>query len=592
MSNRNILDAMSMEELMIELRKRESPLLRDDKDAMEEPSPLGDIPSEEIISFVQDRQKVVYGTDDRKDLYNVTEPAIMESADSVVSLWRSGDVVDNGNGTSTLVTQNFGISRNLCQGEPFRNQPIGAFCTGFLIAPDIIATAGHCADHGNLHDIRFVFGYRMQNSSDAATIIDNSEIYSGTAILGRQLTNGGADWALVRLDRAVTNHAIVPIRRTGTIQNEQSLYVIGHPVGLPCKYAPGANVKDNGPASFFVANLDTYGGNSGSPVFNSTTHEVEGILVRGEKDFIIAGNCAVSMVCPDTGCRGEDCTRTTVFSSMMEDPLEGTFTIKQKSSNRYLDAHETGGFSAITRTQQSDETQRWVLRLIGKIYTIRQKSSGRYLDAHEQLNNDYSSVTRPAQNDDSQRWVLKHLPGAINTYTIQQLKNGRFLDAYEHHGADFSAVTRTAQNNDSQRWVVTHLGQNDYTIHQRVNGRYLDAYASQSSDYNVVTRRAQNNDTQRWILTDIGGVYTIQQKSSGRYLDAHESGHDHAAMTRVAENNNSQSWVLKHIGGETYTMQQLINGRFLDAYEAGNDHKAVTRLPQNNNTQKWLIQAG
>ena len=70
--------------------------------------------------------------------------------------------------------------------------------------------------------------------------------------------------------------------------------------------------------SFFVCNLDTYGGNSGSPVFNSSTHELEGILVRGETDFIVTENgCRKSNVCPQNDpnfvCRGEDCTRSTEF---------------------------------------------------------------------------------------------------------------------------------------------------------------------------------------------------------------------------------------------------------------------------------------
>lgn len=57
-----------------------------------------------------------------------------------------------------------------------------------------------------------------------------------------------------------------------------------------------------------MANLDTYGGNSGSAVFNDRTGEVEGILVRGEVDYTYKGNCMVSNVCTDSGCRGEDVT--------------------------------------------------------------------------------------------------------------------------------------------------------------------------------------------------------------------------------------------------------------------------------------------
>jgi hypothetical protein len=52
-------------------------------------------------------------------------------------------------------------------------------------------------------------------------------------------------------------------------------------------------------------------------VFNSDTHEVEGILVRGETDFISNGSCTESLKCPNTGCRGEDCTRTTEFARLI-----------------------------------------------------------------------------------------------------------------------------------------------------------------------------------------------------------------------------------------------------------------------------------
>jgi V8-like Glu-specific endopeptidase len=87
---------------------------------------------------------------------------------------------------------------------------------------------------------------------------------------------------------------------------------------LPLKVAENAFVRDNSNSSYMTCNLDTYGGNSGSPVFNSETHEVEGILVRGETDFEPSGNCNVSLVCPTTGCRGEDVTRTTEFAHLID----------------------------------------------------------------------------------------------------------------------------------------------------------------------------------------------------------------------------------------------------------------------------------
>ena len=195
----------------------------------------------------------------------------------------------------------------------------------------------------------------------------------------------------------------------------------------------------------------------------------------------------------------------------------GNYTIQQKSSNRFMDAHESSShdFSVVTRTAQNNNTQRWNLTPVGTVYTIQQRSNGRFMDAHTSSAKDFSVVTRTAQNNDSQRWVVMHSPNHLSTYTIQQLYNGQFMDAHESSGKDFSAVTRKRQDNDTQRWTLTPLGDNTYTLQHLVNGRFIDAHESSSNDFSVVTRTAQNNDTQRWNLTPVGGVYTIQQRSNG-----------------------------------------------------------------------------
>ncbi|MHA2252747.1 MAG: trypsin-like serine peptidase [Candidatus Kariarchaeaceae archaeon] len=272
-----------------------------------------------VTKALKSSQKVIYGVDDREDLYQVDDQPILDMADSVVSLFWASDVIDNGDGTSTLVTQNYGNAWNLCQNEPFRDQPIGAFCSGFLVGRNIIATAGHCVDSSNLASIRFVFGFRMIDANNAQTVISNNEIFSGESVIARVYTANKADWALVRLSEPAINHNIASIRRDEKIPDNQAVYVIGHPMGLPIKVAGGANVRTNTPLEYFVANLDTYGGNSGSPVINSDNHVVEGILVRGETDLTTVNPgtpnaCNVSLVCPNSGCSGEDCTRTTEFA--------------------------------------------------------------------------------------------------------------------------------------------------------------------------------------------------------------------------------------------------------------------------------------
>ena len=274
---------------------------------------LSRFPSTEIAAAMREAQKVIYGVDDRKDRFPVTDDQARANAQSVASLFRASRVRDNGDGESTLQVGTFGQVNSLCPDEPFVDQPVGAFCTGFLVAPDVIATAGHCVNEENVTTIRFVFGFRMADARTPQIVIRNSEVYAGAVVLGRELTADGADWCLVRLDRAVSGRPVLPLRRAGTIGAGQRLYVIGHPSGLPAKFAGGAEVRASSNPAFFTANLDTFGGNSGSPVFNADTHEVEGILVRGAADFVPVGMCMVSGVCPTTGCSGEDCARVSEF---------------------------------------------------------------------------------------------------------------------------------------------------------------------------------------------------------------------------------------------------------------------------------------
>src|SRR5918999_1641712 len=246
-----------------------------------------------------------YGTDDRRDTYELSGQDL-EDSDSVVALFHSSRVYDLWDGTSALLANKYGEDCNLCPSERFREQPIGSFCSGVLVAPDIIATAAHCIQDMNIADIRFVFGYQMRDTDTPELIINKSDIYQGVEVIAWQLDrNTGADWALIRLDRLVVNHRIAKIRERGTVSDGQAIHIIGFPMGLPSKFAGGGTVRENRYRAVFVENLDAYPGNSGSPVFNSTTHVVEGLQVRGKKDsFVKQGECFVSRVCPDAGCSG------------------------------------------------------------------------------------------------------------------------------------------------------------------------------------------------------------------------------------------------------------------------------------------------
>lgn len=252
---------------------------------------------------------VIYGQDNRHDLYSYANPKVVTLAKSTVALVKGSDLRKS-NALSTLLAESYEESMGLCSTERFKDQPAGAFCSGFLIAPNKIITAGHCIESiSDCAETKFVFDYAMKDASTARLAFTDSQVYSCKKILGRKLENKGLDFAVIELDRSVVGRTPLKLSKNTTLKANSKIFVIGHPSGLPTKITDSAKVRSvNSAEGFFVANLDTYGGNSGSAVFNEATHEVEGILVRGEKDFDDAGSCQISFQVGEDEGRGEDVT--------------------------------------------------------------------------------------------------------------------------------------------------------------------------------------------------------------------------------------------------------------------------------------------
>lgn len=267
-------------------------------------------------------ERLVYGADDRRDVYELlpAETLFQELQAAACVVVFTSEITNNGNGTYTLSTDPW-LSQggSLCVTEPFRGQLQIGFCSGFLVGSDIVVTAGHCVDAGDCGSVAFVFGFdQLGPSTPPNTVVSADNIYFCNNIINQQLA-GDNDHSVIRLDRDVVGRNPIPIRHTGTVVNGDPLVMIGHPVVLPKKIDDGGIVKNaNGAIPWFNANVDAYGGNSGSMVVNSNTGVIEGILVRGNPDFTTSGGCVVSNVCPDSGCPGwEEITKATSFATFV-----------------------------------------------------------------------------------------------------------------------------------------------------------------------------------------------------------------------------------------------------------------------------------
>jgi hypothetical protein len=249
----------------------------------------------------------IYGEDSRREVCQEKARYWRDKADSTVAIMGVNQLRMEGPMTH-IENESFSEWINLCPGEAYEKQMAGANCSGALVGEDLILTAGHCVEGENAcAEMALVFGYALSQPEETAVEwVPTQEVYLCQKIVASGLKDF-IDYAVVRLDRKVQGHKPLPIRRNGRPTPGTGLVIIGHPSGLPTKIADGARIRYL-ESDYFVANLDSFQGNSGSAVFNSETGDIEGILVRGDEDWEwdAKKSCRRPHRCPNDGCEGED----------------------------------------------------------------------------------------------------------------------------------------------------------------------------------------------------------------------------------------------------------------------------------------------
>ena len=267
---------------------------------------------ERVFSFgkfpeIRNLPQGVYGEDNRQEVEEVPHFEMRQWAHSTLAQINLDHLVPNAHGESfEILSPSLGERYSLCPQERFYHQPSAAKCSGFLVAPDMIMTAGHCL--WSERDCRqFVWAFDFFKGVDQ---LKRESVYQCQKILKRVVKYpDGLDYALVQLDRKVVGRKLFRWRKKGRLQRDEPLVMIGHPGGLPTKMVDGAKVVKTLPRKhYFMADLDAFEGNSGSVVINERTGEVEGLLIKGGEDYewIEDGpsgqGCFSTKVCPQEGC--------------------------------------------------------------------------------------------------------------------------------------------------------------------------------------------------------------------------------------------------------------------------------------------------
>ncbi len=268
---------------------------------------------------------VIYDQDGRRELIDQpVNPTLVTKARSVGALMARSSLMRTSNGYKVPATT-FGDSYNLCPNERFRDQPNPAFCTAFLVDPQMAVTAASCiSTPQDCAQIALVFDFAKSNAGVSLDVPDANYFTCAEIVSRAQGGEGNPDYTLIRLDRPVDGRAPLKFRRTGEIAVGTALAAVGHPSGLPTKIMDGAKVLTSVQTNaFFATDVDAFAGAAGSPIV-ATDGTVEGILARGGKDYEIVDGCTAMKTCAAGACAGQEATRASVISAFVEDPSRTT----------------------------------------------------------------------------------------------------------------------------------------------------------------------------------------------------------------------------------------------------------------------------
>lgn len=266
-----------------------------------------------LLAFSIAAPAAIFGADDRVAVQAGSREDELARSTAVAVL--SANYSETAPGKLRLETSS--LSDLMCSSERFSKDPSLSYaCTGFLVGPDLIATAGHCMvnvgeskNETETYCQAFSWLFDYRNEKDGTTRTEDipaDRLYTCKQVVYAAHLEGApyTDFALVQLTRPVIGREILKLNDK-PLTPAGRLKMIGYPLGTPAKLSSGAKILlDHPERSSFITSLDAFEGNSGSPVFNDR-NEVVGILVGGtpiESLLEIPGRkCQVYNRCDEDG---------------------------------------------------------------------------------------------------------------------------------------------------------------------------------------------------------------------------------------------------------------------------------------------------
>lgn len=239
-----------------------------------------------------------YGTDDRQQIRDSQHPKALEWARATAIVVNRAVLSDAGNGRIAASVPTLGAKEGLCPGERFADEPALGFCSSFLVAPDLVATAGHCFKTRLCEEMAFIFDFYAGGASANVNAIPASNVYSCAEVVAHQWGDG-VDYALVRLDRPTSGRTPFALQATAPPVNSR-VALLGYPSGIRAKIdVAGRVLRHEGTSGSRIrTSVDSFPGHSGGVMLDLATGAAFGVHIEGSSpSYVGNGECMQTAAC-------------------------------------------------------------------------------------------------------------------------------------------------------------------------------------------------------------------------------------------------------------------------------------------------------